>query len=561
MRGAAFLPLLPLLLSLTGSCSESPIQADLVIRGGTVYDGSGGEPFVADLAVRGDSILAVGALGERYRGLKEIDAAGMAVSPGFINMLSWAQEALIEDGRSQSNIRQGVTLEVMGEGESMGPLNEKMKQDLLARQADIRYDIEWTTLGEYLQFLERRGVSTNVASFIGAATPRINVLGYEDRAPSPDELERMKELTAQAMAEGAMGVSSSLIYMPGSFSSTGELTALASVSAQYGGMYISHLRSEGNRFLEALDEFLEIARSSGARSEIYHFKAAGEVNYGKLEEAIAKIEKARGEGLHVTADMYPYAAAATGLYAAMPTWVQEGGFEAWTARLRDPAIRKRLEREMNEPGDGWENFFYLTGPQNMKLVAFKNDSLKSLTGMTLAQVAERNGTSPAVTAMDLVVRDGSRVETVYFLMSEEQVRRKVSLPWISFGSDAESSAPEGVFLKASTHPRAYGTFARVLGHYSREQGLLSLAEAVRRMSSLPAENLGLVRRGLLKPGYFADVVVFDPAAVIDHSTYEQPMQYATGVRDVLVNGAPVLLSGEHTGAKPGRFVRGPGYKG
>jgi len=550
-----------MLLSLTGSCSKSPLQADLIIRGGTVYDGTGGEPFVADLAIRGDSIIAIGSLGESCRGLKEIDAAGMAVSPGFINMLSWAQEALIEDGRSQSNIRQGVTLEVMGEGESMGPLNEKMKQDLKARQADIRYGIEWTTLGEYLQFLERRGVSTNVASFIGAATPRIHVLGYEDRAPSPDELERMKELTAQAMAEGAMGVSSSLIYMPGSFSSTGELTALASVAAQHGCIYISHLRSEGNRFLEALDEFLEIARGSGARSEIYHFKAAGEVNYGKLEEAIAKIEKARGEGLHVTADMYPYAAAATGLYAAMPTWVQEGGFDAWVERLRDPAVRKRLEREMNEPGDGWENFFYLTGPQNMRLVAFKNDSLKTLTGMTLAQVAERNGTSPAVTAMDLVVRDGSRVETVYFLMSEEQVRRKVSLPWVSFGSDAESSAPEGVFLMASTHPRAYGTFARVLGYYSREQGLLSLAEAVRRMSGLPAENLGLTRRGLLKPGYFADVVVFDPASVIDHSTYEQPMQYATGVRDVLVNGVPVLLDGEHTGAKPGRFVRGPGYKG
>ncbi|MCE5272524.1 D-aminoacylase [bacterium] len=561
MRSTAFLSLLPLLLPLIGSCSREQVKADTIIRGGTVYDGTGGEPVVADIALRGDSILAIGQLGDSYKGAREIDATGLAVSPGFINVISWAQDALIADGRSQSDLRQGVTLEVMGEGESMGPLNEKMKQEKLERQGDIRYDIEWSTLGQFLEYLERRGVSTNVASFLGAATPRVNVIGYENRPPTPDELERMKEITARAMAEGALGVASALIYMPGSYSTTEELTALASVSAQYGGIYISHIRSEGNRFLEALDEFLEIARRSGARSEIYHFKAAGQVNWDKLEQAIAKVEAARAEGLPVTADIYPYTAAETGLYAVMPTWVQEGGFEAWVERLQDPKVRERLRREMNEPGEGWENFFYLAGAENIKLVGLKNDSLKALTGMSLAEVAARNGTNPAETSMDLVLRDGSRVSAVFFLMSEEQVRRKISLSWVCIGSDAESSAPEGVFLKASAHPRAYGTFARVLGKYVREEKIISLAEAVHRMSGLPATTLRLERRGFLKPGYFADIVVFDPQTISDRSTYEQPMQYATGVKHVLVNGTPVIRDGEHTGAKPGRFVRGPGYKG
>lgn len=560
MRISGLMTMILPILCLFTFCGTAPREADLVIRGGTLYDGSGGEPFVADVAVLGDSVAAVGRLGKAWRGRTEIDATGMAVSPGFINMLSWANESLIEDGRSQGDIRQGVTLEVMGEGESMGPLNESMKQQLKDRQADIKYDIEWTSLGEYLEFLERRGVSTNVASFIGGATPRIHELGYVDRAPTPQELERMKALVARAMEEGAMGVASSLIYMPSSFASTGELVELASVAASYGGMYISHIRSEGNRLLEAVDEFLEIARRSGARSEIYHFKAAGQVNWHKLDLAISRIEAARAEGLHVTADIYPYTAAETGLYAVMPTWVQEGGFDAWVERIKDPRVRARVEREMSEPGEDWENFFWLAGPENLKLIAFKNDSLKPLTGMTLAEVAERNGTSPAVTAMDLVVRDGSRVSTVFFLMSEDNVRKKIRLPWVSLGSDAESSAPEGVFLKSSAHPRAYGSFARVLGRYVREEGLISLAEAVRRMSGFPAANLGLVRRGLLKPGYFADIVIFDPATVIDRATFEEPLQYAEGVRDVLVNGVPVLLDGEHTGAKPGRFVRGPGYR-
>jgi len=545
-------------LSLLSFCSPAP-EYDIVIRNGTIYDGSGSEPFVVDLAVAGEKIAEVGKLKKTVRGRIEIDATGLALSPGFINMLSWANESLIADGRSQSDIRQGVTLEVMGEGESMGPLNESMKQEFTRRQGDIKYDIQWTTLGEYLEYLERRGVSCNVASFIGAATPRIHVLGYRDRAPTAEELERMRELVRQAMEEGAMGVASSLIYAPGFYAGTEELIALAEVAADYGGMYISHLRSEGNSFLEALDEFITIVRRGGVRGEIYHFKAAGGMNWHKLEQAIEKIDSARAQGLKITADVYPYTAAATGLNAAMPPWVQEDGHDIWVTRLKDPAIRERVKKEMNQPGDDWENFFHLAGPENMRLVSFKTDALKPLTGKTLAEVAAARGKSAAETAIDLVVEDDNRIETVYFLMSEENVRRKIALPWVSIGSDMESSAPEGVFLKASTHPRAYGSFARFLGKYSRQEGLVPLKEAVRRMSGFPAANLGLKDRGLLKAGYFADIVVFDPDSVIDHATFDNPMQYSTGVLHVFVNGVQVLAHGEHTGAKPGRFVRGPGY--
>jgi len=547
------------LMLLLGSCSPR-VDYDVVIRGGTIYDGSGSPPFVGDLAIRGDTIAAIGSLGNA-RGRVEIDAAGLAVAPGFINMLSWATESLIADGRSQSDIRQGVTLEVFGEGWSMGPLNEAMRKEMLERQGDIKYEIPWTTLGEYLEYLVRRGVSTNVASFVGATTVRIHVLGYENRPPTPEEMERMRQLVRQAMEEGALGVGSSLIYAPAFYASTEELIELCKVAAEYGGMYISHIRSEGNRLLEAIDELIRIAREAKIPAEIYHLKAAGRANWPKLDEAIRRIEAARAQGLRITANMYPYTAGATGLDAAMPPWVQEGGHRAWIERLKNPAIRQRVTREMRTPTDRWENLYLMAGsPENVLLVGFKNEALKPLTGKTLAEVARLRGRSPEDTIIDLVIEDDSRVGAVYFLMSEENVRKQIALPWMSFGSDAESLAPEGVFLKANPHPRAYGTFARVLGRYVREEKIIPLEEAIRRMTSLPAENLKLDRRGRLKVGYFADVVVFDPAKIQDHATYERPHQYATGVIHVFVNGVPVLRNGEHTGATPGRVVRGPGYK-
>ncbi len=542
------------------ACSPR-VEYDVVIRGGTIYDGSGSPPFVGDVALRGDTIAAIGSVGNA-RGRVEINAAGLAVAPGFINMLSWATESLIADGRSQSDIRQGVTLEVFGEGWSMGPLNEAMKREMLERQGDIKYDIPWTTLGEYLEYLVQRGVSPNVASFVGATTLRIHVLGYADRPPTPEELERMRQLVRQAMEEGALGVGSSLIYAPAFYASTEELIELCKVAAEYGGMYISHIRSEGNRLLEAVDELIRIAREAKIPAEIYHLKAAGRANWPKLEEAIRRIEAARAAGLRITANMYPYTAGATGLNAAMPPWVQEGGHRAWIERLKNPAIRERVKREMRTPTDRWENLYLMAGsPENVLLVGFKNEALKPLTGKTLAEVARLRGKSPEDTIIDLVIEDNSRVDTVYFLMSEENVKRQIALPWVSFGSDAESLAPEGVFLKSNPHPRAYGTFARVLGRYVREEKVIPLEEAIRRMTSLPAENLKLDRRGRLKVGYFADVVVFDPAKIQDHATYERPHQYATGVLHVFVNGVQVLKDGEHTGAKPGRVVRGPGYKG
>ncbi|GBC84101.1 D-aminoacylase [bacterium HR11] len=532
---------------------------DVVIRNGRVYDGSGRPSFVGDVAIRGDTIARVGRLG-RARGRLEIDATGLAVAPGFINMLSWATESLIADGRALSDIRQGVTLEVFGEGWSMGPLNDAMKAEMKRQQGDIRYDIEWTTLGEYLEYLVRRGVAPNVASFVGATTVRVHVLGYENRAPTPAELERMKDLVRQAMEEGALGVGSALIYAPGAYARTDELVELARVAARYGGMYISHIRSEGHRLLEAIDEVITIARRAGIRAEIYHFKAAGRVNWPKLEAAIRKIEAARAEGLPITADIYVYTAGATGLDAAMPPWVQEGGLQAWIERLKDPQVRERVRQEMTTPSDEWENLYLLAGPENIVLAGFKNEALRPLIGKTLAEVAALRGKSPEETVMDLVVEDGSRVEAIYFLMDEDQVRRKIALPWVAFGSDAEAPAPEGVFLNWKPHPRAYGNFARLLGRYVREEKIIPLEEAIRRLTSFPARNLRIARRGRLKPGYYADIVVFDPARMQDHATYEDPHRLATGVLHVFVNGVPVLRDGEPTGATPGRVVRGPGWR-
>lgn len=539
-----------------GAHSDAP-SYDVIIRGGTLYDGSGNTPILGDVAIKGNRIVAVGKV--TGTALKEVSAQGMAVAPGFINMLSWATESLIADPASQSDIRQGVTLEVMGEGWSMGPLNVKMKTQEAERQGDIKFPIEWTTLGEYLEYLEKRGISSNVASFVGAATVRIHELGEEDVDPAPQQLENMKRLVRQAMNEGALGVGSSLIYAPGSYAETDELVALTSEAAKCGGMYISHLRSEGDRLEEAVDELIEISRRSGAPAEIFHLKMAGQDNWDKRRSVIEKVETARASGQRITADMYTYTAGATGLDAAMPTWVQAGGLEAWIERLKDPQIRKRVAVEMKQRGADWENLFLGAGADKMILSGFKSEALKPLTGKTLAEVAALWRQSPEETAMDLVIRDGSRVGTVYFLMSEDNVRAQIRLPWMSFGSDAASQADEGVFLKSSTHPRTYGNFARLLGRYVREEKLITLEDAVRRLTSLPASNLGIRERGALISGNYADIVIFDPLKVSDLATFEKPHQYAIGVRDVYVNGVAVLENGEHSGAKPGMAVRGLGW--
>jgi N-acyl-D-amino-acid deacylase len=534
---------------------------DTIIRHGTIYDGTGGPPITGDLAIRGDTIAAIGDLG-KATGTQEIDAQGLAVAPGFINMLSQAQEALIADGRSQSDIRQGVTLEVMGEGWSMGPLTNEMKQLAVEQESDIKYPITWTTLGEYLDFIVSKGISTNVASFVGATTVRVHEVGFADRPPTPDELEHMKLLVHEAMEEGALGVGSSLIYAPAFYAKTDELIALCKVAAQYHGMYISHMRSEGNHLLEATDELIRIAKEAGLPAEIYHLKAAGEPNWPKLDQLIKKVDSARSAGLRITADMYTYPAGATGLDAAMPPWVQEGGLEEWRRRLQDPAIRRRVKKEMSTPTDQWENLFLGAGsPDRILLVGFKADSLKKYTGKTLTEVAKIRRKSPEETAMDLVVGDDSRVGTIYFLMSEDNIRRQVVLPWVSFGSDEESSAPEGVFTRYNQHPRAYGNFSRVLAKYVRDEKLMPMAEAIRKLAGLPAANLGIARRGTIKVGNYADLAIFDPEKIQDHATFDQPRQYTTGMVHVFVNGVQVLKDGEHTGAKPGRVVRGPGWKG
>jgi N-acyl-D-amino-acid deacylase len=534
---------------------------DLVIRGGTIIDGTGAEGYIGDVVVDADRIVYVGkSRGDSAK--TTIDATGKAVAPGFINMLSWSVESLIVDGRGQSALRQGVTLEIFGEGSSWGPWTPEMKKLAKARQTDIQYDITWTSLDEYLQHLQNKGVALNVASFIGAETARVHVLGEGDVDPTPAQLEQMRALVRQAMEDGALGVGASLIYAPGTFAETDELVALSAEAARCGGMYITHMRSEGVRLLEAIDETVEIARRAQVPVEIYHLKAAGRSNWGKLDAALERIERARAQGLHVTTDMYTYVAGATGLDAAMPTWVQAGGIEQWIQRLKDPAIRARVIAEMRAPSKDWESLFRGAGSaDNVLFIGFKNPKLKPLTGKRLSEVARMRGVSPEDAAVDLVIEDGSRVETVYFLMSEDNVRRQIKLPYMSFGSDAEASAPEGVFLQSSTHPRAYGNFARLLGKYVREEKLISLPEAVRRLTTLPASNLALKDRGKLVSGYFADIVVFDPATIQDHATFEKPLQYSTGVSHVVVNGGIALANGEPTGKPTGRVVRGQGWKG
>jgi N-acyl-D-amino-acid deacylase len=547
------------LLTLTACDRRQP--ADVVLRGGTIYDGTGAPGYVGDVVIVGDSIVLAGDA-SAWRGARDVDVTGLAVAPGFINMLSWGTESLLHDGRGLSDVMQGVTLEVFGEGVSMGPINDTMRAEMLAEQGDITFEVPWTTLGDYLEHMVGKGVSVNVASFVGATTVRIHELGYANRAPTADELARMQELVRAAMREGALGVGSSLIYAPAFYAKTDELVALMQAAAPFGGMYISHLRSEANQFLEAVDELIRIARESGAPAEIYHLKQAGADNWHKLDSVIARIEAARASGVRITTDMYTYTAGATGLDAAMPPWVQEGGYDAWAARLRDPAVRRRVITEMRTPTNAWENLMLLTGsPERVVLAGFKADSLKRHTGKTLAAVATEYGLSPEEMAIELVIRDGSRVGTVYFLMSEDNVRRQVQLPYMSFGSDGGALAPEGVFLKSNTHPRAYGNFARLLGRYVRDEQLIPLEEAVRKLSAMPAEHLQLRRRGKLGTGYHADVVVFDPTTIADNATFEAPHQLATGVRHVFVNGVAVVRDGTHTGATPGRVVRGPGWTG
>jgi len=551
-----------LLVTLSGCASPAatpqPPTFDVVIRGGTVYDGTGAEGRRVDIAIKGDRIAQVGDLAAATAGTT-VDASGFAVAPGFINMLSWATESLLVDGRSQGDIRQGVTLEIFGEGSSMGPLNDAMKQRITKEMGDIKYEITWTTLSEYLRELERRGISTNVASFIGATTIREHVIGLEDKKPTPQQLDEMRALVKQEMEAGALGIGSSLIYAPAFYASTEELIELCKVAAQYRGKYISHMRSEGNRLEEAVQELIRISREAAIPAEIYHLKAAGKTNWSKVDAVIDMVEKARADGLKITADMYTYTAGATGLDAAMPPWVLDGGYEEAYKRLKDPAIRKKIAQAIVTPSKDWENLYLAAGsPDRVLLVEFKSEPLKALTGKTLAEVARLRGETVTDTIMNLVLEDQSRVGTVYFMMSEDNVRKQIQLPWLSFGSDAASMAPELPFTRSSAHPRAYGNFARLLGRYVRDEKVISLADAIRKLSGLPATNLELDRRGFIREGMFADVVVFDPAAIADHATFEQPHQYATGMKHVFVNGVAVLKDGEHTGAKPGRAVWGAG---
>jgi N-acyl-D-amino-acid deacylase len=531
---------------------------DVIIKNGTVYDGAGGEPQHLDLAIRGDRIAGLGDF-KTAKAKTIIDANGLAVAPGFINMLSWSTESLIQDGRSQSEIRQGVTTEIMGEGESMGPVNDRVRAYMLKQQADIKYEIKWNTLAEYLQYLEKRGISCNVASFIGATTIRANVIGLDDRPPTPAELEQMRELVRAEMEAGALGIGTSLIYPPAFYAKTEELIELCKVAAKYQGKYISHMRSEGNQLLEAFDELLRISREAGIPAEVYHIKAAGQKNWGKIDSLLSRIEAAQKEGLNIRANMYIYTAAGTGLDACLPPWTQDGGYPALFKRLRDPATREKIKTEVKIDSDKWENLYLAAGsPDKILLVGFKSEKLKPLTGKSLAEVAKMRGKDPIDTAMDLIAEDESRISTIYFLMSEENVKKELAKSWISFGSDEASQAPESVFLKSNPHPRAYGNFARVLGKYVRDEKVISMPEAIRRLSCLPATNLGLDHRGFLKEGMFADVVVFDPKTVADRATFEKPHQYAVGMKHVFVNGAQVFKNGEHTGVKPGRALWGPG---
>ncbi len=553
----AFLLMLVLPLAAAGQAPRIG-DFDVLIKGGMVYDGTGRSPRRVDVAIKGDRIVAIGNL-RRARARNVVDARGLAVAPGFINMLSWSTESLIVDGRSQGEIRQGVTTQIMGEGWSMGPLNERLKKQVVAEQGDIRFDIEWTTLAEYLKYLERRGVSQNVASFVGATTVRQYVLGEGDVQPTPAQLQEMRELVRQAMEEGALGVGSSLIYAPAFYARTEELIEMCKVAAKYKGKYISHMRNEANKLTEAVEELILISREAGLPAEIYHLKAAGTQNWPKMSKVIAMVEAARREGLKITADMYTYPAGATGLNASLPPWALDGGYDELYKRLQDAATRRKIAEAVRTPTDEWENLYLNAGsPDRVLLSGFRSEKLKPLTGKTLGEVSKMRGTDPVETIMDLILEDRSRVDAIYFQMSEENIKKQIRQPWVSFGSDGASMAPEGVFLKSSTHPRAYGNFARLLGKYVREEKVISLSEAVRRLTGLPATNLGLDRRGFLRTGMFADVVVFDPQTIADRATFENPHQYSVGVKHVFVNGVQVLRDGEHTDAKPGRALWGPG---
>ena len=552
--------LFPLLLVISLIACNQKRKYDVIIRNGIIYDGNGGQPYKGDIAINADTIAVMGDL-SNADAKNEIDAKGMAVSPGFINMLSWSNESLIQDGNSQGELRQGVTLEVMGEGESMGPLNAKMKDQMQMGQTDIKYNVEWNTLGGYLTFLEKKGISCNVASFVGATTIREYVVGEDNRDPTAAELDSMKLLVKQAMQEGAMGVGSSLIYPPAFFAKTNELIAMCSEAGKYGGSYISHMRNEGNKLFEALDELITIAKEAKVHAEIYHLKAGGKDNWWKIDSLIKIVEHARSEGLDITADMYTYFASATGLTASFPPSLQDGGFGKLWQRLQDPAIREKMKKEMNTNATDWENTYYgAGGADHVLLLSFKQDSLRKYIGKTLAEVAKLRGSTPEETAMNLIVQDSTRIGVSYFSMTEDNIKKEIALPWVSFCSDAESEAPEGVFLKSNPHPRAYGNFVRVIGKYCRDEKIITLPDAIRKLSKLPATNLKLQKRGELKVGNFADVVIFDPATVQDHATFAKPHQYATGIIHVLVNGVPVIKDGEHTTAKPGRFIKGPGYK-
>ena len=541
------------------SCKQQTQQYDVIIRNGMIYDGSGSEPVKGDIGINADTIAFIGDLKDA-KGKNETDAKGMAIAPGFINMMGHSEEALIQDGRSQSDIRQGVTTEIFGEF-SMGPLNAKMKQQQQDGQGDIKYKVEWNTLGEYMNYLEKKGISPNIASFVGTGVVRTYVIGEDNKAPTPAQLDSMKLLVSQAMQEGALGVTNALIYPPDNFAKTDELIALSKEAAKYGGTYSSHMRSEGNKFLEAVDELITISKEANIPAEIFHLKAAGKNNWNKMDSAIKKVEKARSEGMDITADMYTYLAGATGMTSAFPPTLQDGGFGKLWQRLHDPVIRKQMTKAMNTDASDWENLYYgAGGAEHVLLLSFKQDSLKKFTGKTLAEVAKMRGTTPEETAMNLIIQDSTRVGVAYFLMNEDNVKKQVALPWVSFGSDEASYTTEGVFLKSNAHPRAYGNFARVLGHYARDEKVLTLKDAIAKLAALPAKHLKLNKRGEIKVGYYADIVIFDPQKIKDNSTFEKPHQYSEGMIDVFVNGVQVLKDGEHTGAKPGRFVKGPGYK-
>ena len=549
------LGVVPLLLSAT------PLpRYDLIVRGGAIYNGTGAAPVTGDVAVRGDRIAAIAPhiVGDAAQ---EIDARGKALAPGFINMLAHPEEALFADGRALSDLAQGVTLEVLGE-DSMGPLTPQMQRNLRQRQGDIRYPVTWRTLGGYMETLQRRGIAPNIASFVGAGTVRTNLLGERDVQPDARQLAAMQGLVARAMEEGAVGLTTALMYSPNTYAKTPELIALAKVSARCGGIYSAHIRNEADRLIPAIDELVEIARASGAPGHIYHFKQSGADNWPKIDAAIARVDAARRAGTRITADMYVYTASATGLDAAMPPWVQDGGLEAWIARLRDPATRTRVAKEMRDahPAD-WDNAYGQAGANGTLLLAFKNPRLKPLTGKTLAEVARMRGVSPEEAAMSLVVEDGSRVGVSYRGMSEANIRREIAQGWMMFDSDEAGQAPAGPFLLSNPHPRAYGNFARLLGRYVRDERIVPLAEAIRRLTSLPAATLSLAGRGTLRTGNFADIVVFDPATIADRATFEQPHQLATGVSDVIVNGGIALRAGQPTGKPTGRFVRGRAWTG